>query len=85
MTFSSPSASLDLKVPIFDENGRPKRIEMYAFSKRKRIGVDRALVNVSTLTFVCEYLSWHIAEKFMLCTYSSWRQDQREYESKPSY
>ena len=55
------------------------------FQNENFIGVDRALVNVSTLTFVCEYLSWHIAEKFMLCTYSSWRQDQREYESKLSY
>ena len=70
---------------IFDENGRPKRIGMYAFSKRKRTSMDRALVNGSTLAFVCEYLSWHIAETFMLCTHSSWRQDQREYESKPSY
>ena len=41
------------------------------FQNENFIGVDRALVNVSTLTFVCEYLSWHIAEKFMLCTYSS--------------
>ena len=32
---------------IFDENGKPKRIEMYAFSKRKGISVDRAFVNVN--------------------------------------